>query len=64
MSKQIAEKPFNPVDLLSRLHWTEDYDLEFKSAKGGLLASRTCIKTVWVSTLAYRVSKQPRSLST
>lgn len=29
----------NVMDLLSRLRWTEDYDLEFKSAKGGLPGS-------------------------
>lgn len=29
----------NTVDLLSRLRWIEDYDLEFKSAKGGLPGS-------------------------
>ncbi|MEK7485442.1 MAG: ATP-binding protein, partial [Planctomycetota bacterium] len=29
-------KPFDPLELLTRLDWSESDDIEFKSAKGGL----------------------------
>jgi ATP-dependent DNA helicase RecG len=32
----MTRQPINPEDILLRLNWTEDYDLEFKSGKGGV----------------------------
>ncbi len=32
----VSKQPFDPVDILARLDWTEYEELEFKSAKGGV----------------------------
>lgn len=32
----MKRQPIDPEDILLRLNWTEDYDLEFKSGKGGV----------------------------
>jgi ATP-dependent DNA helicase RecG len=32
----VRQQPFDPVDILARLDWTEYGELEFKSARGGV----------------------------